>query len=324
MAPDGKERVRADVIRDQAIALCMRGWYRDAFMQYRELLFNCGVQTSAVLSEAGFVCWKLGILDEAEACLVRALASNPDHREALLNLAEMRLSQGSMDGVDHCLTRLVAMFPDDPEVQAALARRLFVAGQNELGLRAVQSLVQQHASSTLAHILAATLLLAYGHVQEVLAMMESAIATGQHHPSYYDLRAQALAKRGDTVGSERVYRAMLARFPGHVVALCGLAKTIAERGNLMEAKAFAREAITKSPGYADASSTYFTIIAALKDWDELCTATLPYVEQEPPTQEAFVFHVAALTHLGQKDKLEVFLKKHEQLTKKFGPENIFY
>lgn len=142
-------------------------------------------------------------------------------------------------------------------------------------------------------------------------MVEDAINSGKYHPSFYDLWAQALAGRGEHGSAEEVYRAMLDRYPGHVVALSGLARILAGNGNLVEAKKFAKEAATTSPGNDEVISTYFTILAALKDWQGLYVATLPYVERNPPMREAFVLHASALGQLGWQSELDELLQRYD-------------
>jgi tetratricopeptide (TPR) repeat protein len=309
-------------LSDRAFSFARREWYRHAFACYRRLLFEFDVQTPAILSEAGFVCWKLGIADEAETCFARALEKNASHRESLINLVGMHLEHNVVDGVDVLLDRLAMSFKEDPEVRVLRAQQKFVVGEVDQALEDLNMLLRQHRSSRVACILVAGLLIRYGYFERVINIAEEAAGTGLKNPALFDLWAQALAGRGNHEGSSHIYQRMLLDFPRNVVALTALAKLAVISGALLEGRKYAEQAFALSPGNEDVASAYFTILAKLQAWQALRDATLQIIEEGPIWEEAFLFHATSLVQLGQQKELDALIARHQ--TEKPGSEKIFF
>lgn len=304
-----------NTVREQAFELCQQGSYRDAFVNYKRLLLEYDQQSAAVLSEAGLVCWKLKLMDEAEQCFAKALEMEPFHREALINRVEMHLEQRQTKGVEEDLTHLLEHYPNDVEVTAARIQWMFVKGETKNALMQTRTFVARSHAPATARFLSAKVLIEQRQFRAAIELLETKSVV-EDPPILEVLRARVYGELGDLGKSESIYRTVLNGHPEQTDALIELAKLLAVKGDMCEARGFAEMAATLAPGTDEANVTYFSILVAAQEWETLYIATERQLERVAPMPDALVFHATALIKLGRYEELERFLRRYEAHTPK--------
>ena len=117
----------SDRERLAARGFAFAGRYEEAFALYKALL-TADVDPSAdLLSETGFVCMQMKLIDQAEECFRRALVKDPQNVSALMNSVDIRLGLGRLDeDTESLFDRLRALQPESAEVTLLAARRMFL------------------------------------------------------------------------------------------------------------------------------------------------------------------------------------------------------
>ncbi len=143
IAPDDFQ-VLADMGR------CLSGLQR--FAEAESLLRRAlvGLDDANTRYDLGFVLDRAGRLPEAVAEYQRALAHNPNHRDALNNLGVAFARQGKRGQAALQFERLVAVDPDNPDAHTNLGAMLLTEGARDLAAREFREALQLNPNHALA------------------------------------------------------------------------------------------------------------------------------------------------------------------------------
>jgi tetratricopeptide (TPR) repeat protein len=86
-------------------------------------------QDAAMWTDMGFLCARMGRLDEAIRALTRAVAIGPELVEAWVHLGDVRMMRGETPAAAEVYCRAVALRPDEPGVYARIGGRCEDAGK---------------------------------------------------------------------------------------------------------------------------------------------------------------------------------------------------
>jgi tetratricopeptide (TPR) repeat protein len=126
-----------DTVSQRAERALSQGKYEEAAALLRERLTTETV-SAQLLSDAGFAAWRAGNTDEAQHHLLSALALDPCHFDALINLTELYLKTRLVQEAEPYLDRLRDLYGDQPAVLSVIAHGYFVQGQVAKALRYVE------------------------------------------------------------------------------------------------------------------------------------------------------------------------------------------
>lgn len=287
----GRERLAA---RGFAFA----GQYEEAFALYKALLTADADPPADILSEAGFVCMQMKLVDQAEECFRRALTKDPQNVSALMNSVDIRLGLGRLDeDIESLFNRLRALQPESAEVTLLAARRMFLKGRPLEGKRLALSITVEPGRPVDIGLVT-KLLVEQECFAEAVGLAEEALKVGKVHPYLFQYSGQALIKLGWFDKASGLFQLARDLYPDRAFPLCGLAATCLGRQEYGAAEVFLDIALQIVPEYAEATYMRFTTLAAQGKWASLLSATKPFLDREPPVLIAIGFHNAALKELG--------------------------
>lgn len=169
---------------------------------------------------------------EAEKLYQEALAREPDHPNCLSNYAKLKLDQFQLDPPDKRLG------PNDPRMQQAYA---MLQQAIEIDPRNVNYL--NNLGSVSFHL---------GRIQEAEAAWTRALQIDPNNVGVASNRAIVLAHTGRRNEAAAQFEELLKRFPGNVAVLINLASVYIEMGNHQAALQRVRQALEVDPNNAAA------------------------------------------------------------------------
>ncbi len=308
-------------LRQQALSHIGHARYESAFPLYKQLISEYNDRSPDVLSEAGFVSWQLGIIEEAEEYFRRALYTDPTHRTSLINLIDMRLSTGVI-AVDtaELLKRILTHYPQDIEAQLLVAKQAFFEGKKNEGKTRALDIALNNAGSQMAQLLVCKLLLNYDCCQETVELTERNLSNGDTHPHFYDYAARAYVSLEQFARAEKLYQLMAEHYPERLTPQCGSAYVKLSQADFLAAKKILEEILNRLPEHGEANRLYYFTLAALKNWEALARATERYVDYELPPLLPLLFHLAALGNLGRRAEAQRLFEKHGERAKQPLPQ----
>lgn len=306
----------ADAVRQEALRFIARARYESAFPLYERLIFEFNDRSPDVVCEAGFVCWRLGLIDEAEESFRRTLQSEPTHLASLINVVDMRLSLGIVKpDTDDLMKRLLHNHPQNAEVRLLVAKQAFFEGRKDKGRDIAVKIGREMATNQVAQLLACKLLLEYGCYLEAIKLAEENLKRGDTHPHFYDFAAKAHVSLNQFEQAAELYRLVAERYPDRLMPHYGLAYVKFGQADFADAKEILEEVLEKSPEHAEANRLYWFTLVALKEWEALVRVTGRYLDNDPPPLLPLHFHIAALGQLGRRTEIENLFQKYGERAK---------
>lgn len=266
------------------------GQYEEAFAIYKALLTADADPSADLLSEAGFVCMQMKLVDQAEECFRRALAKDPQNVSALMNSVDLRLGLGRLDeDTESLFNRLRALQPESVEVTLLAARRMFLQGSTLEAKRLALSITAEPARPVDIGLVT-KLLVEQGCFAEAVELVEEASKVGKAHPYLFQYGGQALIKLGWFDKASGLFQQARDLYPDRAFPLCGLAAACLGRQEYGAAEVILDLALQTIPEHAEATYMRFSTLAAQGKWASLLSATEPFLDRKPPVLIAIGFH----------------------------------
>jgi tetratricopeptide (TPR) repeat protein len=196
----------ADVRSNLGAAYVRLGFLDKAIAQYRRALeLGNATDPTTIRFNLGLAYYKAARLEEATRALSRVLAARPDHKNALLLLANCHLSAGDNRKVIELLTPLQATHGRDRAFAYILGTALLREGDLERG-QALVDVVLREGESAESHFLLGTAQLARGDAVAAAEEFRRALALNPELPSVNGLLGRSLSETSRTDEAAEYFR----------------------------------------------------------------------------------------------------------------------
>lgn len=184
----------ADVRSNLGAAYVRLGFLDKGIVQYRRALqLGNATDPTTIRFNLGLAYYKAGRLEEAARSLSRVLAARPDHKNALLLLANCHLAQGDNRKVIELLTPQQATYGRDRAFAYILGTALLREGDLERG-QALVDVVLREGESAESRFLLGTAHLARGDAVAAAADFRRALELNPELPSVNALLGRSLSE----------------------------------------------------------------------------------------------------------------------------------
>ncbi len=215
------------------------------------------------LANLAVVAKRRGDLDAAGVALDRALALDPGHRAAGLNLVNLDLARGRTDEAASRAEVLAARFPADAGVLAVACEALRAAGRVDLATSVARGAVAAAPNDARHRISLGRILLEAGDADAAGRVWEEAVALAPDDADALSNLGVHERNHGDTGLALWFARAAVTADPNHADAWSNLGIAAGERERPEEARAAFARAIALRPDHADAHMAHgMTLLAA--------------------------------------------------------------
>ncbi len=190
-----------------------------------------------------------GRVAEAEQKLVALLKTEPKNAGALNLLGTIRAQQNRLDEAEALWTRAVASDPQFAGPHMNLAYLYLLKGAAAKSIAELKEVVRLEPTNADAAFKLARLLLSQNRIDEGIAFLEGAKASGAPAP-LVSLLGDAYLAKGDAAKAEESYTLALASNPSDGAALIGMGQISLRKGDASGASSYmlrARSVIGKSP-----------------------------------------------------------------------------
>ncbi|MFO0345594.1 MAG: tetratricopeptide repeat protein [Labrys sp. (in: a-proteobacteria)] len=243
---------RSEAVTRRALTLCLHG----AALAARD---------PDLYANAAVVLRAAGQGEDAAECLRHALALDPDHRAANLNLVHLDQAAGRLEAGLARATAMLDRQPDDEDVIAAYAGVAQAAGRTTGLIDMLDSAVTRAQRPARLWILLGKARLEAGDTAGGRLAFETALL---HDPANADaLNNLGVDERshGEIGLALWFYRSALKVAPRHAEAWCNFGIACVDAGLDGQAEEAFRSAITLRPDYADARMALGTVLLARGD-----------------------------------------------------------
>ena len=214
-----------------------------------------------------------GRLGEAEELYRRILDQQPEHFDAIRNLAMIARHSGRNDLAVDLIRRAIALRPDDAEIHSHLGIALAGQGQLDDAIAAFRHANVLNPNYPEAHNNLGIALAMLGQFDAAIAAYRQSISLRPNFPKVYVSLGNALKQKGILGDAISAYRQAITFKPDYAEAYFDLGIALKEIGQLDEAVAAFRQTIAINPNYVEAH----TILGnALKDKGQLDEAIAAY------------------------------------------------
>jgi predicted O-linked N-acetylglucosamine transferase (SPINDLY family) len=187
---------------------------------------NLNDQVADAHSHRAFALRKLGRLDDALACLDKAIALEPDNADAHDTRANVLREMGRLDEAMQGFDRAIALGPDQPDVHINRGILLRNLGQIEAALVSYDRAIALQPGLALAYGNRGNALLDLERSEEALSSYETAIALRPDYAEAYASRGNALLMLGRFAEALSSYDQAIALRPDY-------AEAYGDRGNAL-------------------------------------------------------------------------------------------
>jgi protein O-GlcNAc transferase len=228
-----------------------QGRYEEAIERYREAL--AVEPRTAVRFNLAVALQKAGRTTEAVPELERVIAEQPEHRGAVVLLAECRARLGEYGRAAALLTPLYERNPDDRAVTYLLGLSLVQDKQVDKGKPLLDRVLREGESAE-TRLLMGAVKLGGGDYADASADLRRAVELNPALPLAHVLLGRALMNVGDTTGAAEEFRRELAVNPNDFDAHLLLGVLLKQDDRLQEAGEHFQKAAALRPG--DAAAAY--------------------------------------------------------------------
>lgn len=242
-----------------------------------------------------------GRWDEAQKACDEALQRRPDYADALINKGSLLVKSDQPVAAIEALSEAVRLAPENPLAKVNLAGALKAVGEYDLALAQCQSAIEIKPDYPEAHGAMGDVLAAAGEFAGALAAYDHAL---EHRPGFMAVRlnrAAALHKLDRLDEAAAAYRSILADFDESADAHAGLGVVNLAAGDLREAVAAFRQAVTVDPGHGRAWAALAAAPGEQFDEADLVQLEALCSDARTPTESRIAAHFALADSL---DKLQ--------------------
>jgi tetratricopeptide (TPR) repeat protein len=179
---------------------------------------NFDDQIADAYRHRAFALRKLGRLDDALACLDKAIALEPDNADAHGNRANVLREMGRLDEAMQGFDRAIALGPDQPDVHINRGILLRNLGQTEAALVSYDRAISLQPRLALAYGNRGNALLDLERSEEALSSYDTAIALKSDYAEAYASRGNALLMLGRFAEALSSYDKAIALRPDYAEA----------------------------------------------------------------------------------------------------------
>ncbi|XP_033116202.1 UDP-N-acetylglucosamine--peptide N-acetylglucosaminyltransferase 110 kDa subunit-like isoform X1 [Anneissia japonica] len=228
-----------------------------------------------VRSDLGNLLKALGRLDEAKACYLKAIESQPNFAVAWSNLGCVFNSQGEIWLAIHHFEKAVTLDPNFLDAYINLGNVLKEARIYDRAVAAYLRALQLSPSHAVVHGNLACVYYEQGLIDLAIDTYRRAIELQPHFPDAYCNLANALKEKGQVQDAEECYNSALRLCPTHADSLNNLANIKREQGKTEEAIRLYCKALEVFPEFAAAHSN---LASVLQQQGKLQEALMHYKE----------------------------------------------
>lgn len=216
-----------------------------------------------------------GQLERAGQIIGQHLAEFPDEASGLSCLALLERRKSDIPRAIELFTECLRRFPDHPDRQwwlPNLANLLIDSGETERAEPVVDDLIMSYPNEPSGLVSLARIETKTGNPARAAALWEECL---RRFPGNADrvwwlpTLGHALYDMKQTARGEAQFRRMLDEFPGNPVAIAGLARAAAERGEWQQAAQLLDDCIAAAPGHANRG-----------DWENMRRNALSHLESK--------------------------------------------
>jgi Flp pilus assembly protein TadD len=272
------------------------GRFDEAIEQQRKALELSGGNATVRLNLA-VALRKAGRIPDAAEEAAMVVAGDPDHRRAVLLLADCYLRMGRSGKVVELLDPLAGRAIDDEAVAYLLGTALMRQGELERAQRVIDGILRRETPQ--AHLLMATMAVAAGDCPRALAELDRAHALGPPLPTQGFLRGHCLMEESQWEGAMRAFEDEIELDPNHFEAQLFLGSLLHEESRSEEALAHFERAERLRPGHVSVRFGRGCALAALGRDAEALPLLEDVVTRQPGNLRAHVQLAGVYFRLGR-------------------------
>ena len=199
-------------------------------------------------------------MDAALAAFRQALAQQPDHAEACVNLGQVLQEKGQFEASADACRRALELNPHSPLAHNNLGNALRELGQTDRAIAAYRQAIALRPDFADAYNNLGNVFSAIHQVAEAIAAYRQAVAMSPDLAVIRHNLANALREAGDYDEALAAYRQALTLRPDYPEAWLNLAGMLMELGELDQALASCRRALALCPDHAAVHSGLLGIL----------------------------------------------------------------
>ena len=218
---------------EQARAWIGDGLHDQAAQLYRQLI-EAGVQDPRPFNNLALMPALSGQELERRRLLRRALAIDPLHAEARMNLAVIQHNRGQSRQAIRNLQLALERKPDDPDLLANLSHVLIEIGELDQARAVLERAIALHPGHAACQFNAGNLLASAGQHAEAVRHFQGLVAQ-EPSANHLDALAQCLLADGQQLQALALYERQLQQAPDDRSTLLGLSRLLVDLGRPSEA-----------------------------------------------------------------------------------------
>lgn len=243
----------------------------ERFAEARELaeaLAGMHPQDPRVQNALGLARIGSGQPQSAQDSFRAALAADPGHADAALNLGRLLLNDGDLNGARKLFDDVLARVPGNPEATLALAELDGLAGDRPGQLVRLEAALITAPTHLATRVALARALLVNAEPARALTLTQSAPVTQQRAPELLIVQGEAEIALGKVDDAVSTYQALAAALPSSAVGQYLLTRVYALAGEEQSMRAALLRAVALDPGHALAPETLALAFEKLRDHDQ--------------------------------------------------------
>uniref|UniRef100_A0A8D0CHR6 UDP-N-acetylglucosamine--peptide N-acetylglucosaminyltransferase 110 kDa subunit n=1 Tax=Scleropages formosus TaxID=113540 RepID=A0A8D0CHR6_SCLFO len=240
-----------------------------------ECMYSTLQDLYCVRSDLGNLLKALGRLEEAKACYLKAIETQPNFAVAWSNLGCVFNAQGEIWLAIHHFEKAVTLDPNFLDAYINLGNVLKEARIFDRAVAAYLRALSLSPNHAVVHGNLACVYYEQGLVDLAIDTYRRAIELQPHFPDAYCNLANALKEKGNVSEAEECYNTALRLCPTHADSLNNLANIKREQGHIEEAVQLYRKALEVFPEFAAAHSN---LASVLQQQGKLQEALMHYKE----------------------------------------------